>query len=361
MGNITDDVTIPNPPPTISVVAVPFPAQGHLNQLLQLSCLLASRGLPVHYAASATHNRQARARAAGHLNSSAVSRIVFHDLPVPSFPCLSPDPLSTCRFPSHLQPAFDSALHLRAPLAALAAALPGRVVFIHDPLISSVVPDHLESYAFNCLSAFCDVKLTHELAGIPCPVPTLRHLPPISASISDGLQVFIGGQYPALQRSSGSLYNTCRAMEGPFLDILESQGGRKIWAVGPMLAAKLVGSGSGSRKRHECLEWLDGQEVGSVLYVTFGTTCSLTDEEITELALGLESSGHGFLWVLRDADKADVFDRKVRNVQLPSGQVNRRVHEPLRVELVHREHCGWCSDCGLAHALGPADQRQARD
>ncbi|GER25846.1 UDP-glucose glucosyltransferase, partial [Striga asiatica] len=209
-----------------------------------------------------------------------------------------------------------------------------------------------ESYAFNCLSAFCDVKLTHELAGILCPVPALRHLPLISASISDDLQVFIGGQYPALQRSSGSLYNTCRAMEGPFLDILEAQGGRKVWAVGPMLAAKSVGSGSG--KRHGCLEWLDGQKVGSVLYVTFGTTCSLTDEEITELALGLESSGHGFLWVLRDADKADVFDRKVRNVQLPSGFEERMKGKGLVVRdwapqteiLAHGSTGGFMSHCG---------------
>ncbi len=41
------------PMDSVAVVAVPFPAQGHLNQLLHLSLLLASRGLPVHYAAPA--------------------------------------------------------------------------------------------------------------------------------------------------------------------------------------------------------------------------------------------------------------------------------------------------------------------
>ncbi|CAL5033848.1 unnamed protein product [Urochloa decumbens] len=48
---------------SVAVVAVPFPAQGHLNQLLHLSLQLAAHGLPVHYAAPAEHILQARARA----------------------------------------------------------------------------------------------------------------------------------------------------------------------------------------------------------------------------------------------------------------------------------------------------------
>ncbi|KAG5628884.1 hypothetical protein H5410_000601 [Solanum commersonii] len=39
----------------VAIVMVPFPAQGHLNQLLQLSCLMSSYGLPVYYVGSATH------------------------------------------------------------------------------------------------------------------------------------------------------------------------------------------------------------------------------------------------------------------------------------------------------------------
>jgi cis-zeatin O-glucosyltransferase len=33
---------------SVAFVVVPFPAQGHLNQLMHLSLLVASRGLPVH-------------------------------------------------------------------------------------------------------------------------------------------------------------------------------------------------------------------------------------------------------------------------------------------------------------------------
>ena len=40
---------------SVAFVAVPFPAQGHLNQLMDLSLHVASRGLSVHYAAPAAH------------------------------------------------------------------------------------------------------------------------------------------------------------------------------------------------------------------------------------------------------------------------------------------------------------------
>nr|GMD39810.1 zeatin O-xylosyltransferase-like [Ipomoea batatas] len=49
----------------VAVVMVPLPAQGHLNQLLQLCCLVSSYGHPVHYIGSAIHNQQARVRANG--------------------------------------------------------------------------------------------------------------------------------------------------------------------------------------------------------------------------------------------------------------------------------------------------------
>ena len=39
----------------VIVVAVPFPAQGHLNPLLSLSTLISSFDIPVHYIGSATH------------------------------------------------------------------------------------------------------------------------------------------------------------------------------------------------------------------------------------------------------------------------------------------------------------------
>ncbi|GFQ08231.1 zeatin o-xylosyltransferase [Phtheirospermum japonicum] len=313
--------------------------------MLQLSCLISSYNIPVHYVGSATHNRQARTRANG-LNPSDVAKIHFHN--------------STNRFPAQLQPAWDATMSLRGPIAGLMVKLSSthkRVIVIHDPLIASVVQDvatipNAESYAFNCLSGFCEVKFIYEQMGKTCPLQRLRELPLISTCISDGLGYFIGLQNQALEYRAGDLYNTCRLMEGPFLDILGSQevaGNRKSWAIGPLLPAKFSPAA-----RHECLKWLDRQEPRSVIYVTFGTTCSLTDEEINELATGLERSGHKFLWVLRDADKGDVFDGEIRNAELPPGFEERvgergmvvRDWAPQPEILAHKSTGGFMSHCG---------------
>jgi hypothetical protein len=48
-----------------------------------------------------------------------------------------------------------------------------------------------------------------------------------------------------------------------------------------------------------CLEWLERQAPGSVLYVSFGSLAVLTAEQFEELAVGLERSGYPFLWVMR--------------------------------------------------------------
>ncbi|KAG5552464.1 hypothetical protein RHGRI_010518 [Rhododendron griersonianum] len=90
---------------------------------------------------------------------------------------------------------------------------------------------------------------------------------------------------------------------------------KKIWAVGPLNHGKK----SESNSRHKCLEWLDKQVPKSVLYVSFGTTTSMTDEQIKELAMGLEQSKQKFIWILRDADKGDNFAGDVKRAQLPEG------------------------------------------
>jgi cis-zeatin O-glucosyltransferase len=44
-----------------------------------------------------------------------------------------------------------------------------------------------------------------------------------------------------------------------------------------------------------------------VLYVSFGSTTSLRGEQVTELAAALRDSKQRFVWVLRDADRGNIF------------------------------------------------------
>ncbi|KAG8367884.1 hypothetical protein BUALT_Bualt16G0119000 [Buddleja alternifolia] len=125
---------------------------------------------------------------------------------------------------------------------------------------------------------------------------------------------------------SGDIYNLSREIEGLYLNLLKkekSTGAAKAWALGPF---NPISKPESKIVRHECLDWLDKQEPGSVIFVSFGTTSSLLDEQVKEIAIGLESSGQKFIWVLRDADKGNIFEGEARKPELPIG-FEERVRE----------------------------------
>ena len=163
--------------------------------------------------------------------------------------------------------------------------------------------------------------------------------------------------------SAGLLANSCRALEGDFIDFLAQQmaaGGKKLFAIGP-LNPLLDASApeQSSRSRHGCLRWLDEQPPASVIYVSFGSMSSLRGEQIEELAAALRGSKQRFIWVLRDADRANVFadDGESRHARLLAEftkQIDGRglvitgwapqldiLAHPATAAFV--SHCGWNS------------------
>ncbi|KAA8517128.1 hypothetical protein F0562_017421 [Nyssa sinensis] len=70
---------------------------------------------------------------------------------------------------------------------------------------------------------------------------------------------------------------------------------KKQWAIGPFNPVA-ISDDKKSNQRHKSLKWLDKQAPNSVVFVSFGTTTSLSDEQIKELAIGLEKSEQKFIW-----------------------------------------------------------------
>ncbi|KAJ6328761.1 hypothetical protein OIU77_010447 [Salix suchowensis] len=132
-----------------------------------------------------------------------------------------------------------------------------------------------------------------------------------------------------------------------------------IYPVGP-----IINSGSSiGVSGHECLQWMDDQPHGSVLYISFGSGGTLSFEQLNELAMGLEISEQKFLWVVRSPDKsasASYFSAKSNTDPfsfLPEGFLDRTEGQGLVVPswapqiqvLSHGStggfltHCGWNS------------------
>ncbi|KAK6149127.1 hypothetical protein DH2020_016652 [Rehmannia glutinosa] len=392
----------------VAVVMVPLPAQGHLNQLLQLSRLIAANDIPVHYVCTATHIHQTKLRVHG-WDPRAAANLHFHDLPIPEFQTPCPNPNAANKFPSHLQPLFNAASQLRRPLAGLLHSLSHtshRVVVIHDSLMSSVVQDvvsiqNAESYIFHSVSAFSVFWYFQESPDINYPFPVedyeiKEQIPSLEDCFTSEFMEFIISEQKYIGLISGSLYNTSRVVEGKYMDLIEKMsendekpeisGNKKQWALGPFNPVdNIIESGS---RAGPCLEWLDGLGPNSVIFVSFGTTTTLSDKQIQELAMGLERSEQKFIWVLRDADSGDVFsgnnnnnNNNVKKIEILPKGFEERVKErgiivrdwaPQLKILGHcaiggfMSHCGWNScmesiSMGVPIAAWPMHSDQPRN
>ncbi|GLJ39150.1 hypothetical protein SUGI_0797830 [Cryptomeria japonica] len=105
--------------------------------------------------------------------------------------------------------------------------------------------------------------------------------------------------------------------------------GRPALAIGPVsLPNFLQGRNSVCSMWEEdktCLQWLDAQPQGSVLYVSFGSIAMKSERQLHELALGPEACGYPFLWVLR----SDIAEGK--SLDLPEGFKDRSKDRALFV------------------------------
>nr|GMC88670.1 zeatin O-glucosyltransferase-like [Ipomoea batatas] len=374
----------------VAVVMVPLPAQGHLNQLLHLSRLLSSYKIPVYYTGAATHIRQAKLRLHG-WDPHSLSKLLFHEFPTPSFQ--SPPPNPDIRYPTQLLPAFHAALLLRDPLREFLSDLSKetrRVVVIYDNMMSWNVQDipsipNAECYAFISVSAFSIYSFIWEIMQKP-PLPpeaqSVKDLPNLEACMAPEFWEFNKIQQQALRFDSGILYNTCRVIEGAFLDLVAKEPiirtGQQ-WAIGPFNPVTLP-ENQDSGVRHKCLACLDNQERNSVIFVSFGSTTALSEEQINEIAIGLAESEQKFILVLREADKGDVFVGEARRAELPEGYeegikgkgIVVRDWAPQLEILAHSStggfmsHCGWNScmegiSMGVPIAAWPMHSDQPRN
>ncbi|KAK4435429.1 UDP-glycosyltransferase 83A1 [Sesamum alatum] len=154
------------------------------------------------------------------------------------------------------------------------------------------------------------------------------------------------------------LSSTCYDLESAACDLIPG-----LLPIGPLLETKNPKSLSNSCNFHpedaSCLRWLDDKPPGSVVYVSFGSLAVLSQQQLDELALGLELSGRAFLWVVRpdlaNGSRAVYPDGFLERV----GELGKIVDwAPQERVLSHRSvacflsHCGWNSTLeGLSYGV----------
>ncbi|CAM0876317.1 unnamed protein product [Alopecurus aequalis] len=150
--------------------------------------------------------------------------------------------------------------------------------------------------------------------------------------------------------------NTSMEMEPDALALLP-----KALPLGPLVAPASRPAGHFLPEDLTCLTWLDAQAPGSVVYVAFGSSGFLDATQFQELADGLAHCGRPFLWVVRPKfttgigvaqDWFDAFKRRVDGMGLVVGWAPQQgvLSHPSVACFV--SHCGWNSTVdGVRHGV----------
>jgi hypothetical protein len=162
----------------------------------------------------------------------------------------------------------------------------------------------------------------------------------------------------ALVEADGIVTNSFLEMEPEYVAGYAEARRMKVWTVGPVSlfhqrTATLASRGNTAAiGADECLRWLDGKKSRSVVYVSFGSIAHAEPMQVIELGLGLEASGHPFVWVVKNADQhgEDVteFLRELEERVAGRGLLIRG-WAPQVLILSHAAvggfvtHCGWNS------------------
>eukprot|EP00253_Pinus_taeda_P004088 PITA_04088 len=208
--------------------------------------------------------------------------------------------------------------------------------------------------------SFKDADFNIEIPGV-MPIPVKDVPTPVQDRSDDAFHWFVKHS-SRLPEATGILINTFEELEGEQIKALrdgkvdptDARRMPQIYPVGPLISSSPV------EYKADCLKWLDKQPPSSVLFVSFGSGAVLSRAQITELAMGLEASGHRFLWVLRSPSSTFLFIQEEDVSQLlPEGFESRTSDRGLVVSawapqipiLYHPSTRGYLSHCGWNSTL----------
>ncbi|QCD90205.1 UDP-glycosyltransferase 89A2-like [Vigna unguiculata] len=303
----------------LHILVFPYPAQGHILALLDLTHHLALAGITITIIITPKNLPILNPLLSSHPNT--IQTLVLPFPPHPKIPAAAENVRevgNTGNYPfinalSKLQPQIIHwfTTHPNPPAALISDFFLG---WTHQLAAQLTIP----RIAFYSVAAFFNNVFTRcwhnsnlltdnndiHFHGIPG-TPSFKrdHLPSVFLRYreSDPDSEFVKESFLSNDAAWACVFNTFRTLEAPYLDHIRAElGHSRVYAVGPLGTNRSENSTTGS----EVLSWLDAfEEEGSVLYVCFGSQKLLKKKQIEALAMGLEKSQTRFVWVAPTPNK----------------------------------------------------------
>ncbi|KAL7097841.1 hypothetical protein ACP275_10G168600 [Erythranthe tilingii] len=344
---------------TIRVLMFPWLAYGHITPYLELAKKLVTKNDSfVVYMCSTPATLTCIDKKVPQNLSNSIKLVPFH---LPNTQGLPSNFHTTNGLPSHLIPTLRETLDSSANEFSriLEKLTPDLVVYdCFQPWAASVARDRkIAAVEFLTSGAASTGHLYHQLLhpGIEFPFSKdiyhrdyddMTFVLETIASVERTKNVLEGARVS----DKIVLIKGCREIEGKYIDYASSLMGKKFVPVGPLVILE-SSSNPNDGKDNEIISWLDKKDKKSTVFVSFGSECFITKEDIYEVAYGLELSKTNFIWVVR-LPKGDA-SSSIEEI-LPIGFLDRvkgrgRVLEgwaPQTKILGHANVGGFVSHCG---------------
>ncbi|KAL7173872.1 hypothetical protein ACSBR2_033183 [Camellia fascicularis] len=270
-----------------SILMLPWLAHGHVSPFLESAKKLSQRNFNIHFCSTQINLKPLRETLPLNLSSS----IQLIDIHLPS-QNLPPHYHTTKDLPPHLMATLKTSFDDTKPafFTILKTLKPNLVIydFLQPWVPIAARKENIETVVFLTCSAVCCSFSTH------CSDDPNKDYP------SQELN------FPTVQRQKiiQFMYDTSNGLTNKLLRIhrkvfelcvdQDIKHGKEIVPVGP-----LVQNPTRNDDDEVIMEWLDKKEVSSAVFVSFGSECLFSKQEIEEIAHGLELSQVSFIWVVR--------------------------------------------------------------
>ncbi|KAL2506706.1 UDP-glycosyltransferase 91B1 [Abeliophyllum distichum] len=340
---------------SLRILMFPWLAHGHIFPYLELAKKLSQENINIYFCSTASNLSSISKSIENNFCDYSIQLVELH---LPSWPELPPIYHTTKNVPPDLLPKLHQAFQLSSSSFAEIIETIKPDLLIYDffqpwaaTLASSLgIPAVFFATSGAAAFSFYHHYYTYGNAIFPHKEIYLRDYEKenleVLLKIKDASDDFAFGNFKRSREVV--LIKSCRGIEGKYLDLLAVLCQKKLVPVGP-----LVAQNDSEEDYSEIMQWLSKKNQFSTVFISFGSENYLSNEQIEEMAQGLELCDVNFIWVLRFPVGATIGIKEA----LPEGFLERVQERGMIVQgwapqakiLAHPStggflsHCGWSS------------------